>query len=57
MVDRCASFGLVEKESGQKLIALEKKEITGALVLETVKRQVFCKRDPCQKFGDVEFRK
>lgn len=29
MGDRCASFRLVGKESGQKLIALEKKEITG----------------------------
>lgn len=58
MGDRCATFRLVEKESGQKkLVALQKKEITGALVLETVRRQVFYKRDPSRKFGDLEIRK
>ena len=57
MGDRCASFRLVEKESGQKLIALEKKKITGALVLETVQRRVFCKRDTYRTFGDLEIRK
>lgn len=57
MGDRCASFRLVEKESGQKLIALEKKKVTGALVIETVQRQVFCKRDTSRTFGDLEIRK
>lgn len=58
MGDRCATFRLVEKESGQKkLVALQKKEITGALVLETVKRPVFYERDPSRKFGDLEIRK
>lgn len=58
MGDRCASFRLVEKESGQKLIALEKKKITGALVIETVQRQVFCKRhfQDIWRFGNQKIR-
>ena len=53
MGDSCTHFRLVEKESGQKsLIMLQKKETTGTLVLETVKRLVFDRRDLSSKFGN-----